>query len=235
METPIISIIHPSRSRPEQALVTANRWLTNLSKKYSWEYIISVDASDPKLPEYEELFHATLLHVADNKNLVQAANIAAQKSTGEIIILISDDFCCYPNWDIDIARAMKDKSGVLKTFDGTQKWICTLPVMSRDYYEEQGYFYDPGIHHMFSDTLMTHKAELEGKLHFRLDLVFKHNHYSINGNKKDAVTIKADSTWNQGENVYLTRCREWKSKGVDIFNIEGREHVAWLKKKLNVR
>lgn len=231
-----LSIIHPSRSRPHQALDTCHRWLTNLSGSYTWEYILSVDESDPKLSEYRGLFDPISMCINDNNNLVQAANKAVAKSTGKIIILISDDFFCYKNWDVDIVSALKSRSGVLKTFDGVQKWICTLPCMTRDYYDAQGYFYDPGTIHMFSDTLMTHKADLEGKLIVRNDIVFRHNHYSLfKGQPKDAVNEKADSTWGQGEKVYLQWCRDRMKEGKNIFNIQGHSHRNWLKQKLRAR
>jgi aspartyl-tRNA synthetase len=168
-----------------------------------------------------------------------AANQGAKHAKGEILVLISDDFDCPKNWDLTIREALKGKSGLLKTYDGVQKWIVTLPIMTRDYYEEQGHIYFPAYHHMFCDTDQTHKADLQRKLIIRNDIVFNHDHYSKKGsnNKKDAVNEKADKTWEQGERVYLKRCSDKFGLGnVDIFNLskEAKEagHVQWLKKKL---
>lgn len=213
---------------------TALEWCQNVGP-VSWEYIISVDESDPELQRYKELFNQLLL-VSDNHNLVEASNAAAKKATGDILILISDDFRCFKNWGIKVVEALNGKSGVLKTFDMVQRWIVTLPIMTRDYYEMSGYFYNPNYVHMFCDTHMTHEAELEGKLIIRNDIVFRHDHYSVKGSntKKDAVNIKADSTWTQGEKVYLDACRNsfYMESKPDIFAISHKPHIDWLKKKL---
>lgn len=114
-----------------------------------------------------------------------------------------------------------------------------MPVMTRDYYESKGYIYHPDYTHMFCDTHLTHVADIEKKLIFRNDLVFPHNHYSTGKSKKDAVNIKNDSTWAQGEAAYLRHCRNKFGMNVDIFNLSKEAHqaghVAWLKKKLHVR
>jgi glycosyltransferase involved in cell wall biosynthesis len=235
-----ISILHPSRSRPEQALSAAIHWLGNTSYKHTWEYILSVDSSDPELLGYRDLVgdpRSGQIIINDNKNVVQAANQAAKVASGEILVLISDDFMCFKNWDVAVIEALEGKSGVLKTYDGIQKWIVTLPIMTRDYYESQGYIYHPSYFHMFSDSDQTHKADLQKKLIIRNDIVFKHNHYSIGGQPKDEVNKKADSTWAQGEKVYLQRCKEKFGLGnVNIYDLSPEAtkagHVAWLKKKL---
>src|SRR5688500_4289653 len=134
----MISIIHPSRSRASQAKATMNHWLSNLSGEHEAYYILSVDTDDPQLEEYLK-FGCDIIVVSDNKNLVQAANAGAMESTGDILILVSDDFECFPDWDVAIVKALEGKSGVLKTFDGVQKWIVTLVIMTRDYYDQQGY------------------------------------------------------------------------------------------------
>lgn len=238
-----ILIIHPSRSRPDQALTTAVHWLSNITYPQHWEYIISVDKSDPMLSEYEKWGIVSggqnqRMIINDNKNIVEAVNVAAKVSWGDIIIVISDDFVCFKGWNVAITEALQGKSGVLKTFDGIQKWIVTLPIMTRDYYDEQGHIYYPRYEHMFSDSDMTHKADLEKKLIIRNDIVFHHNHYSIKGGQpKDEVNKKADLTWAQGEKVYLDRCRnKFGLQGVNIYDLSPEAskagHVNWLKKKL---
>lgn len=231
----MISLIHPSRSRPEQALHTLQSWHENMSLEIPVEYIMSLDNDDPLLGEYME-FPCDTIVVANNNNLVQASNQGAKICQGNIIVLVSDDFKCFKNWDKVISDALKGKSGVLKTWDGVQRWIVTLPIMTRDYYESQGYFYHPEGAHMFVDTFMTHKADLEKKLIIRKDIVFIHDHYSKGSTKKDAVNIKADSTWESGEQFYLRHCRNKFGMNIDIFNLSKEAHqaghVAWLKKKL---
>lgn len=234
-----ISILHPSRSRPDQALHACHQWVTFHSGKFHWEYILSLDATDPELSKYERFHGAQNMRsiVNDNQNVVQAANQAARLASGEILVLISDDFMCFKGWDLAIIGALKGKSGVLKTFDGIQKWIVTLPIMTQDYYQDQGYLYDPECEHMFCDTIMTHRADLYGKLIIRNDIKFEHAHYSVGKTKKDAVNIKADKTWDHGERVYIRRCLEkfGLPKGTNIYNLSAEAnqsgHLAWMRKR----
>ncbi len=232
-----ISIIHPSRSRPQKAYDTMIHWVNNASKPTAIEYILSLDMTDPHLEEYQRLFeHDCITTISDNKNLVQATNNAAKLTSGEIIVLVSDDFECFKDWDLVLIGAFAlNHCCVLKTFDGVQKWIVTLPIMDRAYYLEQGYFYHPDFQHLFCDTDMTHKADIEGKLLMRNDILFKHAHYSTGACEKDQVSIKADSTWAQGEAVYLKRVKDkFGLSGVDVFDLdeEGAPHRNWLKQKL---
>lgn len=227
-----ISIIHPSRSRANKAYATTRNWILNANEKV--EYIMSVDSDDPELLGYQNFGLPHL--VSNNSNAVQAANIGAKEAKGDIIVCISDDFVCFKDWDLAIIDAMKGKSGVLKTFDGVQKWICTLPIVTRDYYQEQGFIYDPSFGHMFCDTQLTHIADLKKKLIIRNDIVFKHDHYSVTKTAKDEVTKKADSTWDSGKRTYLRNCKNKFGLGIDIFNLSPEAHqaghVAWLKKEL---
>lgn len=235
-----VSILYPSRSRPDQCVSNMIHWLQNRSEECDWELILSLDSSDPKLDYYYDLgLHGGFMKmiVNDNHNVVQASNRAAIVATGDILILISDDFRCFKNWDLVITEALKGKSGVLKTFDGVQRWIVTLPIMTRDYYEECGYIYYPGFSHLFADTDLTHRADVLNKLIIRNDIVFKHDHYSVNGMQKDEVSKKADGTWATGEKVYLQRCKEkfGITKPVNTYDlsIEAAKagHINWMKKK----
>lgn len=236
-----ISILHPSRSRPDQALQAAVHWLGNTSYKVAWEHILSVDSSDPELANYVAFGlgdpKSSQIIINDNKNVVQAANQAARIATGDILILISDDFRCFKHWDLAIVDALEGKSGVLKTFDGVQRWICTLPILTRDYYYAQGYIYHPSYEHCFCDTDQTHKADLQKKLIIRNDIVFRHNHYSIKGGQpKDMVNFRADKTWGQGEKVYLQRCRSKFGLNVrSVYDLSPEAtkagHINWMKKK----
>lgn len=238
-----LSILHPSRSRPDQALSTMTHWLGLHSRTTLWDYILSVDSDDPRLPEYDAFELRSggqnmRMIVNDNKNVVQAANQAGKHIYGDIVVLISDDFRCFKDWDLVIIEALKGKSGVLKTFDGVQRWIVTLPIMTRDYFDEQGHIYDPSFDHLFPDTQLTHIADITKKLIIRNDIIFKHDHYSVNGSPKDQVNRRSDLTWESGKRTYLRNCKNnfGLGKNIDIFNLSDTAkksgHVNWLKNEL---
>lgn len=171
------------------------------------EYIIALDESDPKFSEYEEIFYPGETFVSDSTNVVEAVNRAAAVSIGDILIVLSDDFACFENWDLSIIEAMKGKSGVLKTWDGIQKRIVTLPIMTRNYYLDRGYVFNPLYKHSWADTDLTEEAERLGKLIVRKDIHFPHNHYSVTGEQPDHLYKRNDLTHDRDRHIFQERKR----------------------------
>lgn len=222
----MISLIHPSRSRPEQAYQAASNWLAKAGCNI--EYILSLDIDDPKLDKYHPSVN---IRRNKNKSAIDAINYAAQKCTGDILVVMSDDFDCSDNWALKIIQQTQDKTDwIAKTWDGIQKWIITMPIMDRTYYNRFGYIYYPEYLHMFCDTELTCVADLTGRK-INLDIPFTHNHYSTGKSVKDEVSIKADATWNQGERLFVERAR----RNFDLVNPTGKitsqEYINWMKMK----
>jgi len=232
----MITVIHPSKNRPQRAFDTYDKIV--IGANYEFEYILSIDADERDGAEYKKLFgneKVTIIE-SDSTNVVEAVNIGAKRSKGDILLLLSDDFDEMPKgWDSMIIEATKDKEfWFLKTFDGANDWLITLPIMDRKAYEYLGYLYNPLYKHMFADTDQTCLGDLMDITITRNDILFKHNHYLV-ANNKDSVNEKADATWEQGEKAYLQRhidnygLKESEIKGV----INNSSHLEWLKNKLS--
>jgi hypothetical protein len=202
------TIIHPTKNRP---LISYNTFCNWKDKAWNWagiEYILSVDHDD--LSNYNWNYspeaNFTILR-KNNKSAIEAINSAAEISTGEIIIVISDDFDCPQNWDILLYEELKNKSKFcLKTDDGLQPTLITLPIMHRGFYDCFGYVYYPGYTHLFSDQEMTAVALMSGR-YLKSNISFPHNHYTTGKSQKDAINIKNDSTWQQGEALFNERLK----------------------------
>lgn len=203
-----ITIIHPSRQRPKQAEQAINVWLGNAKHKNNIEYIISVDGNDSDLMRYKKLskYFGLTIQIGNNKSAIEAINCSAEKSNGDLIIVVSDDFNEVPyHWDELLLRELEGKSDFLvKTQDGIQKTLITLPIMDRAYYNRFGYVYHPNYVHLWADTEMTAVGHYLGKV-ISLPLNFIHNHHSVGKFKKDAISKKNDATWNQGKKVFNER------------------------------
>ena len=205
-----ISLIHPSRKRVSLALQTALKWLnkaTNTSTEI--EYILSIDETDPELENYKKIFSMNFPNIKvlvnDNKTAIEAINNGAKVSTGDLLIVVSDDFDCPPNWDRLLWAYLHDKKDfVVKVDDKIQPFIITIPIMDREYYNRFGYIYYPGYQHMFCDSEMSSVAYMLDK-GIKLDLVFPHNHYIVGGMQKDEINEKNDKTWKQGETLFHER------------------------------
>lgn len=200
----MLSIIHPSR-RPNEAIQTINRWVDRAKCKGCIEYILSIDSNDPNKEAYK---HPSVKIVEnDNRSAIDAINNAAKICRGSILIVVSDDFDCPKYWDALLRESLNGKSDfIVKTQDGIQKTLITLPIMDRVYYERFGYVYHPDYKHMFCDQEMTAVGHLLGKV-ITLDLTFPHNHYTIGKSPKDDINRRNDMTWNQGSYVFAQRLR----------------------------
>lgn len=231
------SIIHASYGRPMLAAETCEKWMKTIShlKHVDIEYIVSVDHEDREIMGYKMYFKESSLIPNITNTSVAAINNAAKQCTGDIIIVISDDFEPIPNWDLEILKVVEGKEDwILKTQDGTQPWIITLPIMDRKYYQRFGYVYYPEYEHMFCDSQLTHVADLLGRK-LTSSLLFKHNHYSVGGIQKDQTSLKADKTWDHGKEIYLRNFKNYFGlSGVDPWKLpsEANGHIKWLQNEL---
>lgn len=227
----MISILAPSRGRAEKSLEALSKFKQGLSQRIGYEIIISIDDDDPQISAYEanaDLLNCALLR-ANNRSAVDAINRAAQASRGDILIVASDDTTCPLDWDLALYNEIQDKTDwILKTQDGIQDWIITMPVMDRAYYNRFGYIYDPDFLHMFCDTWLTVQADISGRK-ITSNLKFPH----LNGSIQDDLRKRCDATWVQGEKTFIQKV---KSTPVEYLNkINDRGMKNWIRNKTGIR
>lgn len=200
-----ISVIHPTKNRPVLSYETFKNWMRKSLNRIDMEYILSVDMGDlnPYLWEIPSDLDFTILR-KNNKSAIEAINNAAKISTGDLLIVISDDFNCPELWDT-LLRAIKGKENfLLKTDDGLQPALVTLPIMDKKYYQSFGYVYFPGYEHLFCDQEMTAVAIMTGRYE-KSPLIFPHDHHTTGKFPKDDISRKCDDTWTQGELLFNQR------------------------------
>lgn len=214
----LITIIHPSRARYHLAKQCCIDILNKASGKHKIQYIISIDSDDES--GYKSIFDSYVTQlfpeiefvVNSNKTHVQAVNNGAKRAKGDMFIVVGDDFIFPQAWDQLLADTVKPEHGkewVISIHDGIQPKIITLPILSKEYYQKLGYIYYPEYEAMFSDTDFTELAFAKNKVILAKHLLFKHNHHSISGGiTKDAISVKQESSWDQGKKVFEKRQRE---------------------------
>jgi len=209
------SVIHPTRGRPHLAAQCFYRWSDLFSHKNDLEYLMVLDSDDAEnyLEVIEELMLIPGFRVViwDNMNVVQALNNGAKVSTGDVLLYVSDDFECPPNWDLEIQKEVKgEKDWVLFVYDGIQRRAQTISILDRVYYSRTGYIYYPEYKSMFADPDFTETAKVLGRSIDAMHLTFRHNHYSIGGVPFDATYAKENSpdAWNHGEALFNRRKAE---------------------------
>jgi hypothetical protein len=217
-----ISIIHPSRQRPQIAVEVANKWLINAKNWQEIEYIVSLDRDDPTVDEYRKAFEKSAMMkflkypdkrilVSDNITMVEAVNAGAAKATGDLFIVVSDDFDCFPNWDEWLLEQVKGKKDfAVKVPDGYVKdyYLQTLPICDRKYYNRFGYIYNPAYRHMYVDTEASIVAYMLGRMIVIPDEgnpVFRHLHYTRGLSPKDEVNERNDSSYKVGAQIFFHR------------------------------
>lgn len=217
----MISLIHPSRGRAEQARRTIDLWLSRASGTRKIEYILSVDSDDSQAGLYffgkgfplgkNADIIKVLMH--ENKSVVEATNHAAKHATGEIFIYLSDDFECPQNWDTIIIESVrnlcpKQPEWLLKVDDCLQPFhadVVTIPIMSRALYNRLGYFWHPGYKSMFVDQDLLHTCINNNWLLLDESLKFPHLHYSNSKAPMDETYKASSAHWDSGKAFYHKR------------------------------
>ncbi len=204
----VISLIHPSWGRPVKGYDTAKKWIDQAGVKV--EHIFSLDDSDAYAQSYKIL---DKLIIRNNRSVVQAANRAAEIATGEILIYLSDDFNCFPNWGVTIEAICQHYQGeyLIKVHDGLQRFeaeVLTIPIMSKYLYKSLGYFYHPSYLSMWVDVDLYHTCKNRGVIKNHREVTFEHQHYSVGKMKQDETNRRSDANWNQGKQVLQMRQRE---------------------------
>ena len=208
----MISLIHPSRGRPEKARRTFERWWGDYMRGHQFDYTLSLDMDDPKLKEYEKEFEGIWPGpiIADNRSVVDATNIAAQNSKGDILVYLSDDFNCPDKWVELIESEFAKYSGptLIKVDDCLQKFhvpVLTIPIMNRELYKRLGYFWHPSYKSMFVDEDLYWTAKKLGALAMAPHLKFPHEHVSIGKAENDETYMRSAKNWDTGKHLFAHR------------------------------
>lgn len=203
----MISLLHPSRGRPEKAWDTYQKWAYQMTTHL--DYILSVDSSDPELQRYKQLFRNSPfeIQINDNKSVVEATNVAAKQSKGDILIYLSDDFDCPGGWDIKVLQEFAKYTGptIIKVDDCLQKFttaILTIPFMNRAAYNLLGYFWHPGFKSMYVDEYLYWRAVKLEILRLAPHLKFEHLHYSVGKSPIDETYKRSEANWDQGKTLF---------------------------------
>ena len=208
----MITLLHPSRGRPEQAYNNFKNWQSKAKYK-NFEYLLGLDESDRTVAKYKEMYQNeggfVKAFIGNNNSVVECTNKIARLATGNILIYLSDDFDCPMYWDELIQRATRDhEEFLLKVDDGIQPFeqtVLTIPIMSKSLYDKLGYFFYPGYRSMWCDVDLYFTTK---QYHiYAPDLLFKHNHWVQHG-KIDATYKHTEKNHAQGKDVYEKRKKE---------------------------
>ncbi len=122
-DIPKISLLHATRGRSSRAVNCRELWLTTATRPESIEHIFAVDADDKISVGMAKQFVSV---VSEAKSCVAAWNLAAEKSQGDLLVQLSDDWVPALGWDEKLLDALKGRDLskeeiVVAVSDGTRK------------------------------------------------------------------------------------------------------------------
>lgn len=200
----LISLIHPSRGRANKSRETTQKWIDKAGCDV--ELILSLDADDMTLKDYHTLYNWEYV-LRNNKSVVEATNVAAKESKGDILIYLSDDFDCFDNWGVSVLKEFEGENRplLLKVDDMLQKFdvpVLTIPIMNRALYERLGYFWNHEYKSMFVDEHLYWTVRKLGAMKFAPHLKFEHQHVSVGKAQDDETYSNSAKNWEQGKAVF---------------------------------
>lgn len=207
----MISLLHPSRGRPEKSLLNSQEWIDKAGCEV--QIVVSIDDNDPTSTKYwdnyEYMPRVSLLEGV-HTSVVDATNHAARYAKHDILVYLSDDFKCFDNWGLAVQKEFQGENRplLIKVDDCLQKFdvpVLTIPIMNRSLYERLGYFWHPGYKSMFVDEDLYWTSRKLGALKNCEHLKFSHEH-PANGKAPDDETYRRSAAnWEQGKEFFKQR------------------------------
>jgi hypothetical protein len=218
-----ILVKYASRSRPENFERGLKSIIDNAVDIGSVFVLVSLDSDDPRLKEYEEIIAKYYdkvfikVYVGESQNKIDAINrdIDKVKFDWDVLVNMSDDMELVWEWDA-IIYANIEYGKFLHFNDGNHNdYLCTMSVMHRDYYNLDGYIYNPAYKSLYCDQEATEVAHIRGLRKYIPVQICKHLHPEWGYAPTDALYQRN----NQPANEDLTTIR---SRRINMYGIENR-------------
>ena len=167
----------PTRSRPERVRKTLSTYLRFANHPENIGVAVSCDTDDQTMQDTSELrrvlsgFAWHQVYYSPNKSKIEACNANMNEITydWDIVVLVSDDMIPQIRGYDDVIRneflaGFPDRNGILWPNDGCQgEKLNTLCIFGREFYEKQGFIYNPAYKSLFCDTELTDQCRKEYK------------------------------------------------------------------------
>lgn len=219
-----ISLLHATRGRPEQALGCRERWLRLASAPECIEHLFAVDFDDALSQTALASFNPLVVN-DPRGGCVGAWNMAAEHSTGDVLVQLSDDWVPPQDWDQLILSAIGElsKPSVLRVSDGhrTDDLLC-IAILTRPRLKQQGFLFSPEYQGVYSDDEFSFRACKEDVILQAPDICFTHAHPHYDPTVQVDQTYLVQNSEERKRNGLLTFARrnpdafgKWVHHGTD--------------------
>lgn len=219
--TKLISLILPTRHRPELVKRLFNSIIKSSSQPNFIEVILYVDEDDINSHQLDSTELKIIRIIGPSRSMGSYNHLCLEKSKGDIIILINDDMVMQtPGWDEKI-RAMDasipDQIYLAYPNDLFKKARCSFPVLSRktcDLLVEpyplmyKGAFIDTHLFDLFKR--LQHAGH--DRIRYMEDVVFEHLHYRTGKSEYDDTYKKRDRFADDWTFIALAKKRQSDSE-----------------------
>lgn len=191
--TPVFSILHTS-ARPDEWRKVYEAWLNAADRPEEVEYVLVTDPRwgfhiEPEVNRPKSMIRPQDKVVMNTGRMcyVDGVNLAAENSTGRILIVNADDQFPCEHWDTRLIEKLdvmpwrvEACEFVARVSTGTpaerERNITVMPILSRARYERLGYVLYPEYESMCSDNDLSEHAQRDKCFIEIPDLLFPHRH-----------------------------------------------------------
>jgi len=194
-----ISILTPSRGRPEMAARFASSVIDTAYIPEDIELLFYVDNDDPRLSAYAD-WHLICpgnvkVIIGEPMRTSMSWNILAKQCTGDILIMGNDDMMYRTEgWDhILLKRIAQFKNGIYVAYfdDGINgESHAAFPIVSRLWYETLGYFTRESFHFLYTDTWISDIGKKLDRMCFIPEVMCEHLHFTTGKMQADETTMR---------------------------------------------
>lgn len=212
-----VSLLHATRKRVDRALACKRAWIEAAAKPERVEHIFAIDPDDEE-SSAGLAGHRFVTVTEPGRGCVGAWNAAAEHSTGQILVQLSDDWAPVRGWDVLFEKKLRPlrKSRVLRISDGhRQDDLLCMAIITRARLEQQGWFLPPAYTGIYSDDEFSFRAFEDGVVADGRDIALVHEHpnYDPSVAMDETYTNQNDeSKYASAKKIFLERNPDAKKR-----------------------
>ena len=209
-----IALLCPTKNRMNKLVTLISSLITTTKNPCDVNLVLGVDDDDPAKKYYEYIKcnvpNVTTVEFKNNGKFLGLStmwNKMAADVDADIYAMIGDDMTFNtPDWDTKISlefqNGPKDKILMVHCNDGMRgpgntfnnvPPLCVNFFVHKNYINTVGYFVEPFMPNTHHDTWVQTIFDNIKRTKYRHDILIKHLHYSITGEKEDTVSTELES------------------------------------------
>lgn len=188
----LISVLVPSRGRPEMFKRMYDTLVDTATFPRAIEVVAYLDDDDPERDDYPVETETKIVYVNGERILLSEAwNAAYQWASGEILMHCGDDLTFNtPGWDQRVREEFSkipDRIGLVFADDLSTNFpdLATHGFVHRRWVDAVGYFLPPLFSCDWNDVWLTEVAQKIGRAIPMPDVVIEHHHYTFGKAERD--------------------------------------------------